>query len=207
MSDAATRVLNDPFQRIDVVVGDITKLAPDRAVDAIVNAANESLLGGGGVDGAIHRAAGPRLKEHNRQLGGCPTGLAKITPAFDLESHGVKHIIHTVGPVWHAGEAGEQAKLGETREDVLLASCYQQCLHLATHNDCRTVAFPAISTGVYRFPQRRAAMIAVGHVHGYLQRHEVPETVIFCCFREDDAAVYHDVIENRHEWMVSRKRV
>ena len=186
--------------RIEITTGDITRLA----VDAIVNAANESLLGGGGVDGAIHRAAGPRLLEHNKTLGGCPTGLAKITPAFDLEARGIGHIIHTVGPVWHGDES---AKLGETREDVLLASCYTRSLALAAEHGCESVAFPAISTGVYRFPKDRAAKIAFAHVAHHLQGHELPRRVIFCCFSDDDAAIYRQVIDTRGQWMYTRKRV
>lgn len=199
----------DPVERVEVTVGDITKLS----VDAIVNAANESLLGGGGVDGAIHRAAGPELREHNRTLGGCPTGLAKITPSFRLAERGIRHIIHTVGPVWHAPAGpspeseGEAAKLGDTREDVLLASCYMNCLRLATEAACRSVAFPAISTGVYRFPKERAAKIAVGHVLGYLKEQATPERVIFCCFSEQDAEIYRRVIETREQWMAARTRV
>ncbi len=162
-----------PLDRIEVTTGDITKLA----VDAIVNAANESLLGGGGVDGAIHRAAGPRLLEHNRTLGGCPTGLAKITPAFDLERGGIQHIIHTVGPVWHGDDA---AKLGNNRDDVLLASCYVRSLELAEKDGIETVAFPAISTSIYHFPKERAAKIALGHVLDFLKRNDRPEKVVFC---------------------------
>ncbi len=188
-----------PFDRIEIITGDITMLS----VDAIVNAANESLLGGGGVDGAIHRAAGPRLLEHNRTLGGCPTGLAKITPAFDLEARGIRHIIHTVGPVWHGDES---QKLGNTREDVLLASCYHQCLTLAEEHRIGTLAFPAISTGVYRFPRERAARIAVGHVTGWLMQHELPRRVIFCCFSDADAQIYHNVIATVDDWMFNRKR-
>ena len=186
--------------RIDVTTGDITRLS----VDAIVNAANESLLGGGGVDGAIHRAAGPRLLEHNKTLAGCPTGLAKITPAFDLENNGIKHIIHTVGPVW---QGDENAKLGDTREDVLLASCYTRSLALAARHDCESVAFPAISTGVYRFPRDRAAKIAFAHVAHHLQGHDLPQRVTFCCFSEDDAAIYRQVIDTRSRWMYTRRRV
>ena len=191
------------LDRITVIVADITDPPADHAVDAIVNAANESLLGGGGVDGAIHRAAGPRLLEHNRTLGGCPTGLAKITPAFDLEARGIKHIIHTVGPVWHSDDA---AKLGDTREDVLLASCYQQCLDLAAKNAIRHLAFPAISTGVYHFPKPRAAKIALGHVLGHLGRNTLPARVVFCCFADADAAVYRETIDTRDQWMFNRKR-
>lgn len=203
MSDnPADQTLASPVERIDVTVADITQLS----VDAIVNAANESLLGGGGVDGAIHRAAGPRLLEHNRQLDGCPTGLAKITPAFDLEPQGIRHIIHTVGPVWHAGDTGENTKLGESREDILLASCYAQCMNLAAEHDCKTIAFPAISTGVYHFPKLRAAKIAVSHVLGFLLQHRVPERVTFCCFQKEDAAYYHEAIDTRNQWMVRRMR-
>ncbi|MFA9479120.1 macro domain-containing protein [Phycisphaerales bacterium AB-hyl4] len=197
--------LDEAIQRIEITTGDITQLR----VDAIANAANESLLGGGGVDGAIHRAAGPQLLEHNKTLGGCPTGLAKITPAFDLEQQGIRHIIHTVGPVWPTTEAGRQAeseKLGYTREDVLLASCYTRSLELAREQGCEHVAFPAISTGVYHFPKDRAAKIALGHVLGDLQQHDLPARVIFCCFSDDDAAVYRETLNTRHQWMFNRKR-
>jgi len=179
-----------PLDRIEVITGDITR----QRVDAIVNAANESLLGGGGVDGAIHRAAGPGLLKHTRTLGGCRTGLAKITGSFNLQSTGIRHIIHTVGPVWHADEA---TKLGECREDVLLASCYQQSLCLAAESRVRTIAFPAISTGVYRFPKDRAAVIAVGHTIGWLRGHNLPAKVIFCCFSESDQKIYEQVLSSR----------
>jgi O-acetyl-ADP-ribose deacetylase len=192
--------MHEPLERIEIVTGDITALR----VDAVVNAANESLLGGGGVDGAIHRAAGPRLKEHCKTLGGCPTGLAKITPAFGLEEHGVKHIIHTVGPVWHGDEA---QKLGYTLEDTLLASCYHQSLTLASKHGCKSVAFPNISTGVYRFPKPRAAKIAFGHVLGYLAKHDLPEKTILCCFSEADARVIQEAIDTREDWMFNRKRM
>ncbi len=182
-----------PFDRVEITTGDITRLK----VDAIVNAANESLLGGGGVDGAIHRAAGPRLLEHNKTLGGCPTGLARITPGFNLQATGIHHIIHTVGPVWPpAPGSGDDVKLGDTREDVLLASCYQQCLELAKQNNIRTLAFCAISTGVYHFPKERAAKIAVGHVLAWLEKNDLPEKVIFCCFSDPDADTYRTVIDS-----------
>lgn len=155
-----------------VVEGDITRLG----VDAIVNAANSSLLGGGGVDGAIHRAAGPRLLEECRTLGGCPAGEARITKGYDLPT---RHVIHTVGPVWHGGRQGE---------DGLLASCYRRSLELALANGCRSVAFPAISTGVYRFPADRAARIAVASVRAFTDGHPQIEEVVFCCFGAESAA-------------------
>ncbi len=189
-----------PLDRIDIIVGDITQ----QKVDAIVNAANTSLLGGGGVDGAIHRAAGPGLREHNETLGGCPTGGAVLTPAFNLEQNGIRHIIHTVGPVWHGDE---NEKLGYTREDVLLASCYQRSLETAKEAGVKSVAFPAISTGVYHFPKWRAARIAIGHVLGFLKVEPLPEKVIFCCFAEDDAQVYRDTLNSREDWMFNRKRI
>ncbi|MEO1236337.1 MAG: macro domain-containing protein [Planctomycetota bacterium] len=213
------------MRRIDLVVGDLARPDPAWGLDAVVSAANESLLGGGGVDGAIHAAAGPELLEHCRGLGGCATGLAKATPAFGLEAAGVKHVIHTVGPVWpassDAGEGepayampgaplGEAAKLGYTLEDTLLASCYHHSLRLAVELGSEAVGFPAISTGVYRFPKERAAKIAFGHVFGHFAARPtptLPKRVVFVCFDEADAAVYRHVIETRAGWMANRRRV
>lgn len=155
-------------ERIRIVTGDITQLD----VDAIVNAANTTLLGGGGVDGAIHRAAGPQLKAHCAGLGGCATGEAKITPGFRLKA---RHVIHAVGPVWRDGTHGEPD---------LLASCYRKSLALAAANNCRTVAFPAISCGVYGYPLDRAAGIAVATVRDFLGKHSLPDEVLLCCFGE-----------------------
>lgn len=159
-------------EKIQVIQGDITK----QQVDAIVNAANETLLGGGGVDGAIHRAAGPDLLKECRQLHGCQTGEAKITSGYNLPA---KFVIHTVGPVWHGG--------GD-REDELLAQCYRNSLHLALQHDIKTIAFPAISTGVYRFPLDRAARIAVGEVKQFLSANPAIAQVRFVCFGD---RVYH----------------
>lgn len=214
-ASAADHQLNDPVARIGVLVADITALDVTLGVDAIVNAANESLLGGGGVDGAIHRAAGTQLLEHNKALGGCPTGLAKRSPAFDLESQGVRHIIHTVGPVWSGiqdtgvpGAPGDDtAKLGYTHEDNLLASCYTQVFALAVEHKVEHLAIPAISTGVYNFPKSRAARIAFGHAHGHLLRSTNPNRITFVCFSEEDAGHYHDAIDSRGQWMVSRGRI
>jgi O-acetyl-ADP-ribose deacetylase (regulator of RNase III) len=152
--------------RIETVQADLTTLA----LDAIVNAANSSLLGGAGVDGAIHRGAGPELGVFCRGLGGCKTGQAKITPGFKLPA---RHVIHTVGPVWQNGRANEEA---------LLASCYRTSLAVAVDNGVRTLAFPAISTGIYRFPADLAAQIAVGTVVDVVADEPALEKVIFCCF-------------------------
>jgi O-acetyl-ADP-ribose deacetylase len=178
----------DVDTRIEVVVGDITGL---EGIEALVNAANESLLGGSGVDGAIHRAAGPRLLAHNRTLGGCPTGSAKITPAFDLEARGVKRLIHCVGPVWGTDPLADGSEpLGYRLEDNQLSRCYSTALELAAEAQLKSIAFPAISTGVYGFPKERAATIAIGHVRAFLGRSALPERVTFCCFSEVDAEIY-----------------
>lgn len=170
---------------LTVLQADITTLK----VDAIVNAANSSLLGGGGVDGAIHRAAGPKLLEYCRTLNGCATGEAKISPGFDLPA---KHVIHTVGPVWNGGNKGEEA---------LLASCYLKSLDLAVDKHISSIAFPAISTGVYGYPLEKATKVAVNTVRSYVQdqlneSNELSiKEIIFCCFSANDAAVYQQVLE------------
>lgn len=160
--------------RITLVHGDITK----QAVDAIVNAANESLLGGGGVDGAIHRAAGPGLLAECRALGGCPTGQAKLTGGHRLPA---KYVIHTVGPVWRGGDSGEPA---------LLASCYRVSLELAADRDLATVAVPSISTGIYGYPIARACRIALRATIDFLEHHVRPRTVTFVCFSTGDLDEY-----------------
>ena len=157
-----------------VAEGDITALE----VDAIVNAANTSLLGGGGVDGAIHRAAGPKLLEECRALGGCETGNAKITKGYGLLA---KWVIHAVGPVWNGGDLGE---------DGLLASCYRRAIDLALANDIRSIAYPAISTGVYQFPMDRAAGIAVGTVAEALAQAPSIERVVFACFGDESTETH-----------------
>ena len=162
--------------RIRVVHGDITHLS----VDAIVNAANESLLGGGGVDGAIHRASGPQLLEECRTLGGCPTGSAKMTSGYELPS---RHVIHTVGPVYDGGGRGEAE---------LLRSCYEQSLRIALNAGLETVAFPCVSTGVFGYPKAEACDIAVSAVIEWLATHDFPRAVTFCCFDSEDVEIYRD---------------
>ena len=167
------------MSNIEIILGDITK----QAVDAIVNAANCSLLGGGGVDGAIHRAAGPELLAECRTLHGCETGKAKITKGYRLPA---KYVIHTPGPVWHGGGHGEEA---------LLRSCYRSCLELASANGCETVDFPSISTGVYHFPLEKAAGIAVGTIAEYLAEHPEIERVRMVCFDLRTKAFYDRALE------------
>lgn len=164
--------------RLEVRQADITTLP----VDAIVNAANTSLLGGGGVDGAIHRAAGPRLLEACRKIGGCPTGEARITPGFDLPA---RWVIHTVGPVWHGGHRGE---------DELIASCYRESLALAERAGARTIAFPAISTGAYGFPMACAARIAVAEIAAWLQGHPAVDRVILVVRGEEALHAHRDAL-------------
>jgi O-acetyl-ADP-ribose deacetylase len=167
--------------RVEVIQADITTLP----VDAIVNAANSLLLGGGGVDGAIHRAAGPRLLDATRQIGGCPTGEARITPGYDLPA---KWVIHTVGPVWQGGNAGE---------DELLAACYRESLKLASSIGARTVAFPAISTGAYGFPMERAAWIAVDEVVSHLDRHREIERTLIAVRGDHAMRIHSDALARR----------
>jgi len=167
------------LERIKVFKGDITKLN----VDAIVNAANTSLLGGGGVDGAIHRAAGSDLLKQCKTLGGCKTGNSKITKGYNLPA---KFVIHTVGPVWHGGKSNE---------DELLANCYRTSFKLAKENNIKTIAFPCISTGVYSFPKERAANIAISAVKELLERNRSIESVTFVCFDDENFMIYERLLK------------
>ncbi len=164
-------------ERIKIVQGDITK----QEVDAIVNAANTSLLGGGGVDGAIHRAAGPELLEETRKIGGCPTGEARVSRGYRLPA---KWVIHTVGPVWRGGNRNE---------DALLANCYRNSFREAERLGIKSIAFPSISTGVYHFPLERATEIALGETKKFLETNNSLETVVFVCFGPDVTQTYRDV--------------
>jgi O-acetyl-ADP-ribose deacetylase len=169
--------------KIEVINADITTLK----VDAIVNAANESLLGGGGVDGAIHRAAGPKLLEETRAIGGCRTGDARLTQGYNLPA---KYVIHTVGPFWQGGDHGE---------DDLLAACYRHSMSIALRNHIRSIAFPSISTGVYRFPLERAASIAAEEVTTFLQTYPEFDRVIFCTFGEAATKAYSNAVARVNE--------
>lgn len=170
---------------IEVVVGDVTRLE----VDVIVNAANASLLGGGGVDGAIHRAAGPELLDACRRIGGCPTGDARMTSGFGLPA---RYVVHAVGPIWRGGHEGE---------DEMLASCYRRCFELAADAGAGSIAFPAISTGAYGFPKEQAASIAVREMKTWEPRFE---RVVACCFSEADASIYRPLVA-RQGWGTASK--
>ncbi len=166
-------------QKIQLQKGDITKLE----VDAIVNAANQSLLGGGGVDGAIHKAAGPELLEECKTLFGCGTGNAKITDGYKLPA---KYVIHAVGPVWYGGISDEPEKL---------ASCYRRTIEVAAENDIKTIAFPNISTGVYGYPKNKAAEIAIKTIDEMLNEHPEIESVIFCVFDDENYKIYKSLLK------------
>ena len=166
-------------EKVEIVEGDITK----QHVDAIVNAANNSLLGGGGVDGAIHRAAGPELLRETRTIGGCPTGEARVSGGYQLPA---RWVIHTVGPIWSGGDRNE---------DGLLASCYKNCFKAALDLGAKTIAFPSISTGAYRFPLKRASEIALKETGKFLEKEEEIDKVVFVCFGKEVLRTYLDLYE------------
>jgi len=168
--------------KIKIIQGDITKIK----VNAIVNAANTTLLGGGGVDGAIHRAAGPELLDECKTLNDCPTGEARITKAYKLPA---KYVIHTVGPVWYGGKSNEEA---------LLASCYRNSLLLAVKHSIKTISFPNISTGIYHFPKEGAAKIAMTEVNRFLEENNNIEEIIFVCFDEENFNIYKSILPNNN---------
>jgi O-acetyl-ADP-ribose deacetylase (regulator of RNase III) len=170
--------MDEPAIKIELIQGDITKIK----VDAIVNAANRSLLGGGGVDGAIHRAAGPMLLEECKKLNGCNTGEAKLTKGYDLPA---RFVIHTVGPVWYGGI---------NNEDQLLQNCYKNSLKLAEENNLVTITFPNISTGIYGFPKDCAARIAVSEVNDFLSKNTSLEKVFFVCFDQENYSLYRELL-------------
>lgn len=176
--------MKDTHKEIQVVLGDITRLK----VDAIVNAANNSLLGGGGVDGAIHRAAGRELLDECRTLGGCPTGESKMTDAYKLPC---KKVIHTVGPVWRGGSKSEAQ---------LLASCYDSALKLAEENQLASIAFPCISTGVYGYPKQEAAEIALSTIFKHIHNGVYQGDIILCCFQEEDAKIYEQLLKEHSRY-------
>ena len=167
-------------EQVEIIQGDITRLE----VEAIVNAANEKLLGGGGVDGAIHRAAGPELLEACRELDGCPTGEARITKGYNLPA---RYVIHTVGPVWQGGGSNE---------NNLLASCYRNSLQLAVDHNLRSIAFPSISTGVYRFPIEQASRIALRVIRDFVETEAAAPRVVMACFSEQDMEIYRQVYQD-----------
>ena len=169
--------------KIRLEKGDITQMS----TNAIVNAANTTLLGGGGVDGAIHRAAGPELLTECKTLNGCKTGSSKITGGYELSA---KYVVHTVGPVWNGGAHNEPA---------LLASCYSSCLDIANHHGLKSIAFPAISTGAYQFPMKKAAQIALHVVLEFAMANNTLETVVFVCFGEDSLSTYRYILESYNE--------
>lgn len=171
----------NPDNRIELIKDDITKLH----VDAIVNAANSRLAGGGGVDGAIHRAAGPELSEACSKLNGCKTGSSKITSGYKLPS---TYIIHTVGPVWRGGDSDERQ---------LLESCYNTALEIAVQNNIRSIAFPNISTGIYGFPKLEAAQIAINTVMSFLSKNRLTEKVFFVCFDEENYRLYDEILAHK----------